>query len=114
VIPILVALSISASPPPTFQDASAAARALPRLAAPFRVLAKDKPITAVVGHTAPFVLDFDGDGKRDLVVGMFGKDPGQKGGMARVYRNLGTNREPVFGEYTTLESDGRPMTMESS
>lgn len=99
---------------PETKAAEQGARELPRLAKPFLVLAMGEPITAVTGHAAPFVVDCDGDGKRDLVVGMFGTDvDGAKGGTARVYRNVGTNQAPKFEKPTVLESDGRPMTMES-
>ena len=88
---------------------------LPRLSAPIRILADGKPIEAVTGHAAPFVVDCDGDGVRDLVVGMFGSDSaGVSGGTARIYKNVGSNREPRFGAFTTLLADGKPAVMESS
>ncbi|HEX5051313.1 MAG TPA: hypothetical protein VFZ65_06045 [Planctomycetota bacterium] len=99
------------SPPPATK---AAEPALPRLAAPFRVEADGAPIVAVIGHAAPFVVDYDGDGVRDLIVGMFGNDGKGSGGTARFYKNLGTNAEPKFGAFSTLMSDGKPATMESS
>ena len=88
---------------------------LPRLSAPVRILADGKPIEAVVGHAAPFVLDCDGDGVRDLVVGMFGSDgDNARGGSARIYKNVGSNKEPRFSAFTTLQADGKPAVMESS
>lgn len=88
---------------------------LPRLSAPIRIVADGKPIEAIIGHAAPFVLDCDGDGVRDLVVGMFGSDSKDvHGGTARIYKNVGSNREPRFAAFTTLQADGKPAVMESS
>ncbi|MCI0747754.1 MAG: hypothetical protein L0Y58_20295, partial [Verrucomicrobia subdivision 3 bacterium] len=39
---------------------------------PFRVEAGGKPIDVEIGHAAPWVADFNGDGKFDLLVGQFG------------------------------------------
>lgn len=58
------------------------------LEAPIRLEAAGKPIDTDVGHAAPFVGDFDGDGIDDLLVGQFG------GGILWIYRNEGTNARP--------------------
>ena len=57
---------------------------------PVRLEAAGKPIDTEVGHAAPFVVDFDGDGVKDLLVGQFG------GGVLWIYRNIGTNDQPKF------------------
>ena len=60
----------------------------PDLSSPVRIEAAGKPIDTEVGHAAPFVGDFDGDGKQDLLVGQFGQ------GLLWIYRNEGTNDKP--------------------
>ena len=81
----------------------------------FRIEAAGEVIDVPTGHAAPFVVDMDGDGVRDLVVGSFGSDAeGVSGGTCRIYRNLGTNAEPRYGAFTLLKSEGKPASMESS
>jgi hypothetical protein len=58
------------------------------LAPPVRLEAAGKPIDTAVGHAAPFVCDFYGDGVKDLLVGQFGD------GILWIYRNVGTNKQP--------------------
>jgi hypothetical protein len=58
------------------------------LAPPVRLEAGGKPIDTEIGHAAPFVCDWDGDGVRDLLVGQFG------GGVLWIFRNEGTNTQP--------------------
>jgi len=58
------------------------------LAPPVRLEADGKPIDTDIGHAAPCVADFDGDGVQDLLVGQFGQ------GLLWIYRNEGTNAEP--------------------
>ena len=58
------------------------------LRTPIKLTAAGKPIDTDVGHAAPFVCDFDGDGINDLLVGQFG------GGNLWIYRNEGTNSQP--------------------
>lgn len=60
----------------------------PELEPAVRLEAAGKPIDTEVGHAAPFVCDFDGDGVKDLLVGQFGQ------GLLWIYRNEGTNSEP--------------------
>lgn len=56
---------------------------------PIRLQAAGAPIdTPKIGHAAPFVGDFDGDGVQDLLVGQF------DGGVLWIYRNEGTNAAP--------------------
>ena len=81
---------------------------MPKLAAPFLVEAGGEPIATKTGHAAPFVTDLDGDGVWDLAVGEFG------GGGCRLYKNIGTNKQPKFDTFTMLLSDGKPAAMESS
>ena len=55
----------------TTQPASAGLA--PELSPPVRIEAAGKPIDTDIGHAAPFVGDFDGDGIPDLLVGQFGE-----------------------------------------
>ena len=62
------------------------------------------PIDVDVGHAAPFVGDFDGDGRPDLLVGQFGD------GKLRIYRNAGDAKAPRFDEVRVVQGRrrGRP------
>ena len=74
---------------------------------PVRIEADGKPIDTDVGHAAPFVGDFDGDGVRDLLVGQFGE------GILWIFRNEGTNAKPVLAEGVKFKGespDGRVPT----
>ena len=78
-----------------------AAAAAGDLDAPFRVQADGKPIDTDTGHAAPFMADFDGDGVNDLLVGQF------NGGKLRIYRNLGSNKQPKFGAFAWFNAGGQ-------
>ncbi len=69
------------------------------LLSPVKIEADGKPIDLgdAVGHAAPFVADFDGDGKFDLLVGEFR-------GKLRVYRNEGDHQHPVFKSFSYLKA----------
>jgi len=74
----------------------------PELAAPVLLEAGGAVIdTPTIGHAAPFVGDFDGDGVPDLLVGQF------DGGLLRIYRNLGSAAAPALAAGVTFQ-DGRP------
>lgn len=71
---------------------------------PVRLEADGKLIDTDIGHAAPFVCDFDGDGVKDLLVGQFGD------GLLWVYRNEGTNSEPRLAagvKFKDGKEDGR-------
>jgi hypothetical protein len=70
------------------------------LAPPVRLEAGGKPINVEIGHAAPYVHDFDGDGVRDLLVGQFG------GGKLLIFRNEGSHAEPRFAEGRPFEAGG--------
>ncbi len=71
----------------------------PTFAAPVHVLANGVPLT-VSAHAAPSVVDWDGDGVKDLLVGQY------TGGNIRLYINSGTNSSPVFTTYSYMQADG--------
>ncbi len=54
------------------------------------------------GYAAPFVGDFDGDGRNDLLVGQYVY------GKLRNYRNVGTNAEPKFDGFEWFTVGGLP------
>jgi hypothetical protein len=72
---------------------------------PVRLGAGGQPITTDIGHSAPYVYDFDGDGVRDLLVGQFGQ------GKLRIYRNLGTNEQPRYAKHEWFKADGKLATV---
>ena len=74
---------------------------------PVRIVADGKPIDTEVGHAAPFVADFDGDGVRDLLVGQFGD------GILWIFRNEGTDSRPKLAagvKFKGESPDGRVPT----
>jgi hypothetical protein len=66
--------------------------------APFRVEVSGKPIDVDVGHAAPLLVDFDGDGLKDLLVGQFGD------GKLRIYKNEGSATAPKFSSFAWFKA----------
>ncbi len=50
----------------------------------------------VGSYAAPLAVDWNGDGKKDLICGQFDD------GMIRFYPNVGSNSAPVFNEFYYL------------
>jgi len=96
---------------------------------PVRIFAGKEAIDVTTGHAAPYVIDFDGDGKLDLLVGEFGdgefpvaelpaaladgwKRSGNfANGRLRIYRNLGTNAQKRFETFEYLQAGGGIATV---
>ena len=105
----LWAAAAVALPAAAFAANNAAQAPKSELAPPVQVQADGKPIDITeIGHAAPFHADFDGDGKRDLLVGQFG------GGKLRVYKNTGTEAEPKFANYEYFKAGADLGTVPAS
>lgn len=55
-------------------------------------------------HSNPFVVDWNNDGAKDLLVGQF------TSGYIWLYLNQGTDLNPVFDGRSLLQSGGSPIT----
>lgn len=58
-------------------------------------------------YGAPCVVDWDLDGKKDLVLGQF------TSGNIRFYANQDSNDSPVFDGYEYIDADGSPISVPS-
>ncbi len=70
---------------------------------PLKLQAGDAPVAVESpGFAAPTLVDLDGDGKRDLVVGQFSQ------GKLHLFRNEGTDTAPKFAKGTFLLTGDKP------
>ena len=69
--------------------------------------AAGEPIDAEIGHLVPRACDWNNDGKKDLIVGLF------RDGAIRLYLNQGTDAAPVFGEFSLLQAGGKPIRLDA-
>jgi hypothetical protein len=81
------------------------AKLSPELCEPVRLEAAGKPIDTAVGHAAPFVCDWFGKGKKDLLVGQFG------GGVLWIYENTGTAEVPKLSAGIKFKDGGKEGTV---
>jgi hypothetical protein len=63
----------------------------------------------VNGYSVPSYVDWDSDGRMDLVVGEGGG--GYSDGKVRVYLNTGTASDPEFSSYSYVQSAGSDLTV---
>ena len=91
----------------------------PKLGQPFLVMGSAGPIlTEKHGLAAPALWDWNGDGKRDLLVGEFETNSGElfpmgaDGSTIRVYLNVGTDRDPKFTDAFEWAKDTDGTIME--
>jgi hypothetical protein len=74
--------------------------------APVAIEANGSPINVGYGGNAsPFVADWNGDGKQDLLLGQFDS------GKIRFYENIGEDSAPVFGDFVYLQADGSDISL---
>jgi hypothetical protein len=59
------------------------------------------------GRSSPVIMDFDGDGKKDLLIG-------NTDGMVFFYKNVGTDSLPFFASYSLVQSNGQPIDLAGS
>jgi hypothetical protein len=81
------------------------AAGLPAFEDGVKIQAGGQPIDVEVGHLVPTVMDWNGDGKKDLVVGQF------SGGKIQVYLNQGTDSAPVFKSGAFLKAGGTEISL---
>jgi hypothetical protein len=77
-----------------------AAAGAQELQPPFRVQAAGKAIDMELGSCSPFVMDFDGDGHFDLLLGQRGEC------KLRIFRNQGDNKQARFGVSAYFKAGG--------
>ena len=76
---------------------------------PLPVLQSDRQVQAAgktlsVGHTAcPAVVDWNNDGKKDLLVGTF------RNGKVFLFLNQGTDADPKFDKGVPLQAGGKEL-----
>lgn len=72
----------------------------PNFSAGIRIKANGIDMKVDTYASAPCVVDWNGDGKKDLLVGCF------YNGNVYLYLNSGTNSNPVFTTGSKLQADG--------
>ena len=76
--------------------------------APVAIEANGVPINVGTGGNAsPFMIDWDGDGRQDLLLGQYSS------GKVRFYANTDSNFNPVFGDFVYLQADGADISVSS-
>ena len=94
-----------------------------RFAPGVRLMSGGKPIDVTTGHASPYVYDFNGDGKRDLLVGEFGSgtysgETTSKSSLAnarlRIYLNVGSNPAPRYDGFKYLQAGGENASVPST
>ncbi len=74
--------------------------------APVAIEANGVPINVGTGGNAsPFLVDWNGDGKQDLLLGQY------LYGKVRFYANIGSNFAPEFGDFEYLQADGSDISV---
>jgi hypothetical protein len=92
---------------PVVMLCTAAVAGLPGFKPGVRLQTGGKNIDVRIGHLVPTVVDWNGDGKKDLLVGQF------SGGKISVYLNKGADNAPVFKDFSLLRADTKEIRLPS-
>ncbi|MBI5232805.1 MAG: VCBS repeat-containing protein [Deltaproteobacteria bacterium] len=79
----------------------------PVFALPVAIQDKDGSDIKAISNSAPAVVDYNNDGKKDLVVG-------SSDGTLRLYVNAGSDGSPEFGLPVGIKADGRDLDVGSN
>jgi len=67
--------------------------------------ANGKPIDAEIGHFVPTVVDWNSDGKKDLIIGQF------REGKIQLFLNYGSDSDPQFKDSQYLQAGGEEINL---
>lgn len=81
--------------------------ALPQFHEGVKIQCDGKDIDVEVGHLVPCVTDWNGDSKKDLIVGQF------REGKICLYLNQGTNEKPEFKGFTEIQAGSKPIRLDA-
>ena len=70
-----------------------------------RLKAGGEVVEVDMGYLVPCVTDWNGDGKKDLIVGQFSD------GKIRLYLNRGRDSAPVFKDFRYLRAGGEEISL---
>ncbi len=77
------------------------------LLGPEELVEADGLVIEVPGYSVPSFAYWDDDGLKDLIVGEGGDS--HTDGKVRVYLNIGTETDPVFGDHFYAQSEGTDL-----
>ncbi len=77
----------------------------PELAEPVKIESGGSPIDVELGDLVPVIVDWDCDGKKDLIAGQY------KDGKIRFYRNVGEDAAPKFDGFIFLKAGGEEISL---
>ena len=82
------------------------------LLGPAQTVQADGVDISVPGYSVPSWVDWNSDGRKDLLVGQGGGTSPQ--GKVRIYLNVGTAAQPVFSAYVYAQSGGADLAVTAS
>lgn len=73
-----------------------------------KLKAANETIDIKVGHLVPVVTDWNGDGKKDLIVGHFAGVAGN----IKLFLNEGSDSSPLLAKGVPMTAGGKPIRMD--